>query len=221
VSTPFISKYAKIISIEEVDMKFKKVLKEKVLNETIDPDKDWREIYPGEGETDKLDPPWPSDISDEDTEKDRTRRRRDVFYKNGHMKSRTWYVGDMANPDGCLKLWFPNGKLRLRCRYENGMRSHDYKEWYPDGSIKEHSFWNKNEPHGEFKQWGPNGELRVHKFFQNGDEIKVVKFLSYKKGYALGGNGQFYPDHTDPTKEISSEEYSIGYANPPKWKGRE
>ncbi|MCU7613419.1 toxin-antitoxin system YwqK family antitoxin [Chryseobacterium sp. GMJ5] len=76
------------------------------------------------------------------------------------------------------KQFFPNGRLKQRRFFDNGIKIKSLKEWWDNGKLKLSCSFLKGENHGGFSEWNREGRL--------------VKQMHYNMGYEEGSQKQFY-----------------------------
>ena len=84
------------------------------------------------------------------------------------------YKTKPKNFTGLYLNYWGNGRLFLRCFYENGELHGEYKWYDGKGQLKEHYFYEKGELYGEYKLYSEDGRLCKHCFYENGEDVTIT-----------------------------------------------
>lgn len=112
-------------------------------------------------------------------EKERVIKR--SYFANGSLEYESEYLKNI--PDGTTTYWYPNGQLKSRTIYSNGLlhsnmekfyesgelqysvgyfygKKNGFERWYySNGQIKSESMFNSGELTGKITRWSKNGKL--------------------------------------------------------------
>lgn len=113
----------------------------------------------------------------------------EVFYPNGNIKERTRF--ECGEPDGKHESWHENGNLWETAFYIKGEIEGEHKLWYENGQLCLSEFYRNGQQDGEFKSWYSNGLMRCRAYYKEG-HIEG-EFKEWNSGY----NKTYYSYHRE------------------------
>lgn len=99
---------------------------------------------------------------------------RELFYPDGKVKVRERYHQGVITD--LYEYFHPNGNTELTGYYVNGEMYGIWKKYYEDGKLLEEVTMSKNEELGPFTEYYPNGKLQAQGYYLHGpNEDGVLK----------------------------------------------
>lgn len=76
--------------------------------------------------------------------------------------------------------YFPNGKIKIFGKYENGKRTGLWAAFFDDGRKNSETEYVNGEKHGKSLVWYSNGELFYQGYYERNEKVGLWKFYSRK-----------------------------------------
>jgi antitoxin component YwqK of YwqJK toxin-antitoxin module len=84
-------------------------------------------------------------------------KERSYFYEDGTPKTFEPYMAGKLH--GVTVLYWPNGKLKRKSFFQNGIREGLDQMWNEEGLLVDEGSYAKGKPIGVHRRWGPKGDL--------------------------------------------------------------
>lgn len=104
-----------------------------------------------------------------------TQERR-YYYENGTLKT--------VETARAAHLYWPNGKMKRECHFENGLRDGSDRMWSEEGQLVDEGFYERGKPVGLHRRWNGKGDLieeieylePIRFNFRQWDELGQLRF---------------------------------------------
>lgn len=124
-----------------------------------------------------------------------------------------FYKLDSVLYSGYAMAYYPDGNLKTKIGFVNGMKQGEACEYFGDGHLKSLAYYHENKLHGEKKNWAGTDDhylmacRNYHLGLAHGEHVKwygsgqVFKIMNYKMGKEVGlqqaflENGKLYANY--------------------------
>ncbi|MEO0553007.1 MAG: toxin-antitoxin system YwqK family antitoxin [Bacteroidota bacterium] len=76
---------------------------------------------------------------------------------------------------GYLEDYYPNGQLKMKAGYLNGLREGKAQKYYSNGALMETRYYADNKKHGRHRGWWANGNQKFDYYFVQGEHEGIQK----------------------------------------------
>jgi antitoxin component YwqK of YwqJK toxin-antitoxin module len=123
-----------------------------------------------------------------DTKIDDKLRKKEIYSLKNNIKLKEINYNADEKINGTEYEWYPNGKIKSKRNYVNGLKQDFQYLWYPSGILESKISFKNDKQDGPDYNWYPNGMIKY--FFNYKDDMKDGD--NYTFLFATFGKGTIY-----------------------------